>query len=268
MPAGSAAACKAILMQASTKHDAGSATHSGKRAAAGGVERAFRFADLSAYGFKQRLLMRAGGLVGYLVLLLLGRTVRFELAGLEHWEAATRDGRPPILSVWHNRLFIGTYFLRRRSVVVMTSRSSDAEYSSRLVQRFGFGVVRGSSTRGGSAALLKMVRVMRAGFPTAFTIDGPRGPRYVAKMGALLLAKKTGCPILPFTITPAHSWELPTWDRLLIPVPFTRALMIYGEPLYVPPDADSETLHARRDDLQRALDGLEVRGEAWRAGFT
>ena len=110
--------------------------------------------------------------------------------------------------------------------------------------------------------------MMRAGSPTAFTIDGPKGPRYVAKMGAVLLAKKTGHPILPFTITAARFWEAKkSWDRSQVPKPFTRARVTIAAPIYVRPDADNLELDKKRDELQRALDEVSQRGEKWRRGL-
>jgi len=158
--------------------------------------RAYSFADLSAFTFKDRWLIRAADLAFFILIKLFGRTVKFEIEGWENWEAAARDGKIPIYTFWHNRVFLSTYFWQRRRIVVMTSRSFDGEYIARFIQRFGYGAARGSSTRGATGAIVEMIRLMRAGCPTAFTIDGPKGPRYVAKMGAVLLAKKTGNPIL------------------------------------------------------------------------
>ena len=229
------------------------------------VTRAYRFADLSSYPFKKRLLIRIADLVFYILIRLIGRTVRFKIEGWENWEAASRDDRLPIYTCWHNEVFLSTYFWRRRRIVVMTSQSFDGEYIARFIQRFGYGAVRGSSTRGGVGALVEMVRLMRAGCPAGFLIDGPKGPRHVAKMGAVHLAKKTGNAILPFTIAPARFWQAKSWDASQIPKPFTRALVSIAPPIFVPPDADEETLNARRDELQRALDNLTRRGDEWRA---
>ena len=189
----------------------------------GADARAYRFADLSAYPFKKRLLIRAADLVFYALIHLVGRTVRFSVEGWEHWEEATRAGGLPIYTFWHNRVFLGTYFWRGRRIVVMTSRSFDGEYIARFIQRFGYGAARGSSTRGAVGALVKMARLSRDGSPTGFTIDGPRGPRYVAKMGSVMLAKRTGQAILPFSVNAERFWEVPSWDQFQLPKPFTRA---------------------------------------------
>src|SRR5256884_9894681 len=229
------------------------------------IDRAYTFASLSSYSLKDRLLIRSADLVFFILINLIGRTVRFEIEGWDNWEAASRDGKIPIYTFWHNRVFLATYFWRRRRIVVMTSRSFDGEYIARFIQRFGYGAARGSSTRGATGAVVEMVRLMRAGCPTAFTIDGPKGPRYEAKMGSVLLAKKTGFPILPFTITARRFWEAKkSWDRSQIPKPFTRACVVIASPIYVAPDADDQALEARRVELQTALDEINRRGEDWR----
>jgi len=225
------------------------------------VARAYSFANLSAYSLKQRVLIRAADLAFFLLINLIGRTVNFKIEGWENLEAASREGKIPIYTFWHNRVFLATYFWRRRRIVVMTSQSFDGEYIARFIKRFGYGAARGSSTRGATGAVVEMVRLMRAGCPTAFTIDGPKGPRYVAKMGAVLLAKKTGNPILPFTITADRFWEAKkSWDGFQVPKPFTRARVGIAAPIFVASDADEEELNAKRDELQHALDALDQRG--------
>ncbi|MDQ3908330.1 MAG: lysophospholipid acyltransferase family protein [Acidobacteriota bacterium] len=220
------------------------------------VARAYSFADLSRYTFRQRLAIRAIDLAFYLVIRLLGATARFTVEGSEHLEEATRGTLQPIYTFWHEQILAGTYFFRRRGIVVMTSQSFDGEYIARFIRRFGYGAARGSSTRGGVGALAEMIRLARAGLPTGFSIDGPRGPRRVAKMGAVQLAKKTGCAILPFTLNPARYYAAPTWDRLQIPLPFTRVRVRIAPPIRVAPDSDDIELANKRDELQRALDSL------------
>jgi len=229
------------------------------------VERAYAFADLSVYPLKKRFLIRAADLGFFVLIKLIGLTVRFEVQGWENWEAASQDGGLPIYTSWHNRVFLATYFFRRRRIVVMTSQSFDGEYIARFIQRFGYGAARGSSTRGGVGAIVEMARLMRSGCPTGFTIDGPKGPKYVAKMGAVLLAKKSGQPILPFTITASSYWSASkSWDQFQVPKPFARALVQIAKPIYVAPDEDENQLQMKRDELQHALDEISSHGEAWR----
>ncbi len=230
------------------------------------LERAYTFADLSPYPFKKRLMIRAADLAFYLLINILGRTARFEVEGWENHDAATRNGGLPIYAFWHNRIFLTTYWWRGRGIVVMTSQSFDGEYIARFIQRFGYGAVRGSSTRGGVGAVVEMARLMRAGCTTAFTIDGPQGPPGVAKMGAVLLAKKTGHPVMPVTMALARHWRVPSWDSFQIPKPFTRARVYIAPPIWVPAAADEAALQTKRDELQHALDRINERGEEWRTG--
>jgi lysophospholipid acyltransferase (LPLAT)-like uncharacterized protein len=218
------------------------------------VARAYRFADLSGYSFKQRLAVRAAAFAFPLVIRAIGRTLRFEVEGREHWDEAARGGALPIYTCWHDRIFAGSYFFRGRRIVIMTSQSFDGEYIARFIQRMGFGAVRGSSTRGGVGALVELTRLVRKGCPAGFSIDGPRGPRHVAKPGAVLLAKKTGQPVLPFGVNAERCWTLKSWDGMQIPKPFSRVRVRFAPPIRVPPDADEVTLNARRDEVQRALE--------------
>lgn len=217
------------------------------------------FAELSQYNWKQRIVIRLAGLLLYWLILLIGKTVRFTVVGSENIDPRN----PQVVCFWHNRIPIGTYFFRRRGIVVMSSRSFDSEYIARFIQRFGYGAARGSSTRGARAALIQMIRAVRAGRGAGFSVDGPRGPVYVAKPGALLLAAKTGAPILPFSVTLEHCWRLRSWDRIEIPRPFTRAIAVIGEPFHVVTGTDPEEL----DRFQRALEDVRDRGDAIMAGL-
>src|SRR3954447_7449515 len=231
------------------------------------INRAYEFADLSGYSVLDRWKIRAADWLFYVLINLIGLTAHFEVIGWENHEKAEENGGLPIYVFWHERIFLTTYWWRRRRIVVMTSQSFDGEYIARFIQRFGYGAARGSSTRGGVGAVVEMARLMRAGCTTAFTIDGPKGPPYVAKMGAVLLAKKSGYPVLPVTMALARYWTLPSWDKFQIPKPFTRAKVFVAEPIYVPAEADEAALQAKRDELQRTLDELTKRGEEWRANL-
>lgn len=242
-------------MQASAEQE-----FKGARPAEETIARAYKFSDLSSYPPKERWLIRLADAAFFVLIKMIGRTIRWQVEGWENWEAATRDGHVPIYTFWHNRVFLATYFWQKRGIVVMTSQSFDGEYIARFIQRFGYGTARGSSTRGAVGAIIEMTRLMRAGSPTAFTIDGPKGPRYIAKMGAVLLAKKSGQPILPFTISARH-WEAKgSWDGFQVPLPFSRARVEIAPPIYVPGDAKSEGLEAKRDELQAALDRINECG--------
>lgn len=227
-------------------------------------QQVFKPAGLSAYSLKQRTLIRLADWTFYLLIKFIARTIKFEVEGAEHAEAIEGAGKLPIYCFWHDRIFMSVYYFRNRKIVVITSQSLDGEYIARFIQRFGYGAIRGSSTRGGVGALVEMIRLMKKGLATAFTIDGPKGPRYVAKSGAGLLAKKTGNPILPFLIEPEKFWTIKSWDKLQIPKPFSRAKLIYGAPIYVERDAGDEEIEKKRDELQKSLDELVERGKQWR----
>ena len=190
--------------------------------------------------------------LGYPFLRALGSTWKWKVSGAEHVEAITARGLHPIHSFWHGRIFPATIYFRRRGIVVITSENYDGEWIARIIQKFGYGTARGSTSRGGPKALLQLVRDVKSR-GVAFTLDGPRGPAEVAQPGAVWLAKATGNPLLPFHAEAASSWTLRSWDRTLIPKPFTTVAMAIGEPLYVPRDAREPALDEWRVRLQESL---------------
>ena len=230
------------------------------------IETAYQFGPLDRFTFSQRLIIRVAGVFGYVLVRMLGSTIRFQTTGWENFEAIEQAGKLPIYSFWHNRIISGTYFFRDRGIIVLSSSSFDSEYTARCIQRLGFGIIKGSSTRGGIQALVGMIRMMKQGFAMAFTIDGPKGPRYKAKAGPVVLAKKTGNPLMPFVIECERFWTLKSWDRLQIPKPFTKANLIIGKPIYVDANARDEELEEKRIELQSSLIALVEAGRSWRNG--
>lgn len=229
------------------------------------IKKADEFADLSGYSLRQRILIRLADIVFYSFIILIGATLRYETRNWHFLEEIERNGQVPIYAFWHNQIFLAAYFFRDSGAVVMTSRSFDGEYIARAIQRLGFGAARGSSSRGGVGALVEMARFVRAKRAAAFTVDGPRGPRGVAKNGALLLSKKTGHPVVPICFTAEKFWTVKSWDRLRIPRPFSRTLVALGEPFAIRGTADEAPLEQPRERLQAALDELSAEGEKWRA---
>jgi hypothetical protein len=220
------------------------------------IAKVYEFESLERYPFKERILIRLADVAFFLAIRIVGSSIRWNIEGLDHLRAVELAGDVPIYCVWHNRIFAATYFLRHRKIVVITSQSLDGEYIARFLKRLGFGTIRGSSTRGGVKALVEMIRRMRGGAAMAFTVDGPRGPRYVAKKGAVLLAKKTGNPMLPFTVELERFWTVSSWDGLQIPKPFTRARFVYAPAIYAEPDADEKRLEEKLAELQRSLESI------------
>lgn len=228
----------------------------------------YQKADLSGYSFRQRTLIRLADRAFFLLIKLIGATLKYESVGMENFDKIESDGKIPIYTFWHNRIFAGTYFFRNRGIVIITSQSFDGEYIARFIQRFGYGAVRGSSTRGGVGALVEMIRLMKKGLPTGFSIDGPKGPLYVAKPGACVLAKKTGNPIVPFVLEPEKFWEIKSWDRMQIPKPFSRVKVFVAAPVYVEKSADEAEIENKRAELQEKLDELVKIGKQWRESFS
>jgi len=220
--------------------------------------------NLRAFTFWQRVQIFLATWVGYVAILLIGRSMRWEVHGWENWAAARKTGKGLIYTFWHREIFPATWFWRRRGIVVMTSQNFDGEYIARIIQRHGYGAARGSSSRGASRALVEMIRCLRQGLDTAFTIDGPRGPRFVAKPGAVLLAKATGAAILCFHIALRKAYVFrKTWDQTQIPCPFGRAAVFIAPPILVSPEANEEEQTRKHQEVQAALDQLRERGEAW-----
>jgi hypothetical protein len=166
------------------------------------------------------------------------------------------------MAFWHGRILPATVYFRRRGIVVITSENFDGEWIARIIERFGYGTARGSTSSGGKRAVLRLVREMKAGRPAGFTLDGPRGPARVAQPGAVWLAMATGNPLLPFHLEASAAWTARSWDRTQIPKPFSTVGIAVGEPLYVEPHASDAALEAARQELERRLAALETDAKA------
>jgi lysophospholipid acyltransferase (LPLAT)-like uncharacterized protein len=211
--------------------------------------------------FKRVQVATIAGL-GYPLINALGHTLRWRVEGLQHLEAILASGRQPVMAFWHGRILPATFYFRRRGIVVITSENFDGEWIARIIERFGYGTARGSTSRGGKKAMLQLVRDMKAGRAAGFTLDGPRGPARVAQAGAVWLASATGNPVLPFHLEASSHWSLRSWDRTQIPKPFSTIALVVGEPLEIPSDASGETLEQARQDLEGRLSRLEERAIA------
>lgn len=179
--------------------------------------------------------LKAGAIaaIAYPLIATLCWTYRWRIEGAEHYERVTGAGQQPILALWHGRILPGLHYFRNRGVVVITSQNFDGEWIARILHRFGFGTARGSTSRGGARALVQLRRDLLAGKPTAFTVDGPRGPARVVQPGVAFLAGATGHPILPYHIESSRHWTLRSWDRTQIPKPFSTVALAIGPPIKV-----------------------------------
>ena len=188
----------------------------------------------------------------------LGRTLRWRIDGAGHFDELMKAGRPPILALWHGRILPATLYWRDRGIVAMTSENFDGEWIARLMARFGFHAARGSTSRGGSRALVQLRRELAAGRAAAFTVDGPRGPARSAQPGAVWLAGATGHPVLAFHLEADRSWTARSWDGSMVPKPFSTTAIAIGDPMTVTGTGEDAVEQARQD-LERRLGLLETR---------
>ena len=189
------------------------------------------------------------------------KTLTWRVEGIEHYDEVLRSGRQPIMGFWHGRILPAFYYFRDRGIVVITSQNFDGEWIARVIERYGFGTARGSTSRGGARALVQLRRDLLNGRPAGFTLDGPRGPARIAQPGAVWLAGATGHPLLPFHLEAARYWSLSSWDRTQIPRPYTTVSVVMGEPMYVE-RTDPELIEEMRVRLQGSLVRLEKRALA------
>jgi hypothetical protein len=163
------------------------------------------------------------------------------------------------MAFWHGRILPATYYFRHRGIVVITSENFDGEWIARIIEHFGYGTARGSTSRGAVKALVQLKRALATGKPAGFTLDGPRGPAKVAQPGAIWLAKATGNPVVPFHLEASRHWTMRSWDRTQIPKPFSHVAIAMGDPIEVPPGADDAAMEQARIELEHRLQILEAR---------
>jgi len=205
------------------------------------------------FTLRQRVVLRLIIWAGYWVIRLIGPTLRVCISR-EEGAQETLEQRPLIGSFWHACIIPATYMCRNLGVRVMSSNSYDGEYMGRIIRKFGFVAVKGSSSRNAVRALLGLRRALEDGWTVAFTLDGPRGPRYKVKPGPVALARSAGVPLTMFHMAVDRAWVLNTWDRLMIPKPFSRVLMRFGKLIPVPRDATDEDIERYQQELQASLD--------------
>ena len=207
---------------------------------------------------RQRRKAAAISALGAPIVRALGATYRWRVEGLEHYDAIVASGKQPIFAFWHGRILPATLFWKDRGIVVITSQNFDGEWIAGIIERFGYGTARGSTSRGGARALVQLRKELSSGRPAAFTIDGPRGPARVAQAGAVFLAGATGHPILPFHIEADRFWTMKSWDRTQVPKPRSRVSVAIGPSIDVRDTLDG-TVEEKRQELERTLRVLEAR---------
>jgi lysophospholipid acyltransferase (LPLAT)-like uncharacterized protein len=200
---------------------------------------------------------------GFHLLKVWARTIRYEID-----DRADVIGQPVkgnyIAALWHNRLLLISFVLKRfspeRPGAGLISASRDGDLIADLTQRFGFDVVRGSSSRMGASALLELSEVLSSGRDVLITPDGPRGPAYELGPGIIFLAQKTGRPVVPINMEYSSCWRVKSWDRFIIPRPFAKVRVILGPPHHIKATSTSEEFETERLRLQNAMMSLVERG--------
>jgi len=209
----------------------------------------------------QRLVLAVVPRVVSALVWLSGLTWRFEVLAVEGVTPTMYGEKSPpnIYCFWHQCVLPCTFYFRYSRAVILISRSFDGELITRILKLFGFGAVRGSSSRSAREGLLGLAHTVETGHTAIFTADGPRGPIYQTKMGPIKLAQMTGAPIGAFHLEPEHAWVISSWDHFLVPKPFTRICVSWGPWTHVPADLATEEFEPKRQELNAAIECARLR---------
>jgi len=206
--------------------------------------------------FRHRVMLRLGPGAAFFLIKCLQWTMSIEELNGERIKGFWERGENAIGAFWHGRLLMTPLVYGGRGLKILTSRHRDGELITRTVHRFGLGTVRGSSTRGGIAGIKGLVRALQEGYDVAIAPDGPRGPRCKVQPGVIQLAKLSGRPIFPFTFSATPRKVLHTWDRFILPLPFSRGVFVWGDPIVVDPAAGTSEMEQKALLLERRLHEL------------
>ncbi len=210
-----------------------------------------------AFGYlKSFFLFRFLPIVLVFLLRLWGWTLRLKQSGYVQFSPLSDKKENVIYAFWHGRMLMGIFFFRSRGIQVLISLNKDGEIVARVIEKMGFSAIRGSSSRGGTSALRQLQSVLQAGRDVAVTPDGPRGPRYRVDPGIIHLASWTGKKICPLSFSTRKGIYLQSWDRFLIPWPFSRGIFVWGKPLTIRADASKEELEIKCQTLEAELNRI------------
>ena len=204
--------------------------------------------------FVYRYLIPYGGLS---IVRLISSTYRLKILDPENESDIFASGGSLIYASWHQRFFPGiTFFATRRPIAIMISQSKDGEYMAHIVNIIGWNAVRGSSHRGGREGLTKLKGLALGGHKIGHIVDGPRGPFGVVKPGLIRIAQFTGMPVVPTITSGEKTWMFGSWDRFMVPKPFSRVIIRFGRPIYIPPDLDDVEFENKRLLVEQTLKNL------------
>ncbi len=187
-------------------------------------------------------------------------SIRKTIQNPHHGLANGKHVKKAIYAMWHNRIFLLIGHFRHQDSCILVSQSHDGELIAQTAQHLGYTCVRGSSSRGGTKALRTLIHANHTS-AVAFTVDGPRGPRYEVKEGIILLAAKTGLPIIPVTYTVSKKIVCNSWDRFMLPLPFSRASIIFHSPIHIDPNLTDHSMGTYKQAIKEALDDTHSGGK-------
>ncbi|MFH1734488.1 MAG: lysophospholipid acyltransferase family protein [bacterium] len=192
----------------------------------------------------------------------LGLTLRIKRVNSDEVDRFLKEKKPALLCTWHGRMYLPVFYHRYSHIVAMISQHGDGEMIAKIVKKLGYGSVRGSSTRGGKKAFVELLAHLKNGGIGAMLPDGPRGPRHHLKYGTLFLSSKAQCPIIPITFAAVSCWRFGSWDRMVIPKPFSRCVLVYGDAMQVPAEIPEDKVEEERLKIETAMIDLVKQAEA------
>lgn len=206
--------------------------------------------------FETRVKVKVVPLLASLIIRFLSLTLKITEHNPETVRQFWRNGRSVIVAFWHGRLLMVPAFFKRNKQMGITglmSHHSDGEIISKTVQLLGYETIRGSTGKGGFSALRRMIRVLKNGSDVGLAPDGPKGPRYKVQRGVIDLARLSGAPILPMAFSSSKKKIFKSWDAFLLPLPFSRGVFVWGDPIYVEKDGGEEYMEGKRELLEERL---------------
>ena len=201
--------------------------------------------------------------IGLFIIKIISSTYRIRIINSEIERDILKKGHIPIYASWHQRFFPGiTFFASRKPISIMISQSKDGELISRVVNALGWYPVRGSSSKGGRQALKQIKKLVKEGYKVGHIIDGPRGPLGIVKPGLLLIAQASGMPIVPVITSGEKKWVFNSWDRFMVPKPFSRVIIRFSDEIRIPRKLQPSDFEEKRSSIENTLKKLYVETDA------
>jgi len=200
--------------------------------------------------------------LAWILIRFIGKSIIFETEGEKNYLRLKKEDKNIILATWHSRLFLTVYYYRYKlsgkKICVLISSSRDGEFIARILRKFGYSAIRGSSRHYKKNAHEEMLKRLSEGFDVGITPDGPRGPAKKAQQGVIHIAAESGCPIVPITFNTSRNTRFNSWDKFVFPHPFSRAMIIFGSPIYISSNASKEERLKKGEELESVLNRITI----------